>query len=161
MASALAAKASARVASPDQWRPSPESAERPNLTPEAATNWSSGFGPRIDPINGKYEFHPGVDFNGPVGSDVLAVAGGVVSYNGWRDGYGNVVEIDHGNGYMTRYAHNQKNLVAVGQRVHAGQSIARVGSTGRATGPHCHFEVWLHGRAVNPLTYVNGSIKRT
>jgi predicted phage tail protein len=91
----------------------------------------------------------------------MAVADGVVSWNGERSGYGNVIEIDHGNGYMTRYAHNQKNLVAVGQRVHAGQVVARVGETGRATGPHCHFEVWLHGRAVNPLTYVNGTIKKT
>ncbi len=121
----------------------------------------SGYGARTDPINGEAEHHLGLDFDAPQGTEIKAVADGVVSWNGERSGYGNVVEIDHGNGYMTRYAHNQKNLVAVGQRVHAGQVIARVGETGRATGPHCHFEVWLNGRAVNPLTYVNGTIKKT
>lgn len=120
----------------------------------------SGFGERSDPINGEAAHHLGLDFDAPLGTDIRAVADGVVTWNGERSGYGNVVEVDHGNGYMTRYAHNQKNLVNVGQRVHAGQTIARVGSTGRATGPHCHFEVWVHGRAVNPLTYVNGPIKR-
>jgi len=84
----------------------------------------------------------------------------LVTFNGERPGYGNVVEIDHGNGYMTRYAHNSKNVAHVGERVHAGDVVARVGSTGRATGPHCHFEVWLHGRVVNPLTYVNGAHKK-
>jgi len=121
----------------------------------------SGYGARTDPINGEAEHHLGLDFDAPSGTEIRAVADGVVSWNGERSGYGNVVEIDHGNGYMTRYAHNQKNLVAIGQRVHAGQVIARVGETGRATGPHCHFEVWLHGRAVNPLTYVNSGIKKT
>ena len=133
----------------------------PSGYPVATGYIGSGFGARTDPINGEAEHHLGLDFDAPAGTDIKAVADGVVSWNGERAGYGNVIEIDHGNGYMTRYAHNQKNLVAVGQRVHAGQAIARVGSTGRATGPHCHFEVWLHGRAVNPLTYVNGSIKRT
>jgi len=120
----------------------------------------SGYGERSDPINGESEHHLGLDFDAPLGTDIRAVADGVVTWNGERSGYGNVVEVDHGNGYMTRYAHNQKNLVNVGQRVHAGQTIAKVGSTGRATGPHCHFEVWVRGRAVNPLTYVNGPIKR-
>ena len=115
---------------------------------------SSGYGPRIDPINGKHEFHPGVDFNGPIGSDVLSVAGGVVSFVGQRDGYGNVVEIDHGNGYVTRYAHNSKNLVEVGQAVRAGDLIAKMGATGRATGSHVHLEVFLNDRLVNPTEYV-------
>ncbi|HZP65300.1 MAG TPA: M23 family metallopeptidase [Rudaea sp.] len=133
----------------------------PSGYPVATGYIGSGFGERTDPINGESEHHLGIDFDAAPGTEIKAVAEGVVTWNGERPGYGNVVEIDHGNGYMTRYAHNQKNLVGVGERVHAGQVIARVGSTGRATGPHCHFEVWLNGRAVNPLTYVNGTVKRT
>ena len=123
----------------------------------------SGYGTRTDPINGSVEHHLGLDFDAPAGSAIRAVADGVVSYCGERSGYGNVVEVDHGNGYMTRYAHNRRNLVRVGQRVHAGEEIASVGETGRATGPHCHFEVWLHGKAVNPLSYVNNPnvVKKT
>jgi murein DD-endopeptidase MepM/ murein hydrolase activator NlpD len=120
----------------------------------------SGYGARTDPINGSVEHHMGLDFDAPVGSAIRAVADGVVSWSGERTGYGNVVEVDHGNGYMTRYAHNRKNLVRVGQRVHAGEEIAYVGETGRATGPHCHFEVWLHGKPVNPLSYVNSVVKK-
>jgi murein DD-endopeptidase MepM/ murein hydrolase activator NlpD len=120
----------------------------------------SGFGTRTDPINGSVEHHMGLDFDAPAGTAIHAVADGVVTFVGERSGYGNVVEIDHGNGYMTRYAHNRKNIVSVGQRVHARQTIATVGTTGRSTGPHCHFEVWLRGRAVNPLTYVNRTIKK-
>ncbi len=115
---------------------------------------SSGYGYRADPITGRPDFHPGVDFNGPRGSDVLAVAAGAVSFSGRKPGYGNVVEIDHGNGYMTRYAHNDENLVQVGDPVRAGDVIAKMGSTGRATGVHVHFEVWLNGRVVNPSDYI-------
>jgi murein DD-endopeptidase MepM/ murein hydrolase activator NlpD len=115
---------------------------------------SSGFGYRADPFTGRPEFHGGVDFNGPRGSEVISVAGGVVSYAGKKPGYGNVVEIDHGNGYMTRYAHNDRNVVDVGQPVRAGDLIAKMGSTGRATGVHVHFEVWLNGRLVNPAEYI-------
>jgi murein DD-endopeptidase MepM/ murein hydrolase activator NlpD len=115
---------------------------------------SSGFGYRADPFTGRPEFHGGVDFNGPRGSDVVSVAGGVVSYAGKKPGYGNVVEIDHGNGYMTRYAHNDRNVVDVGTPVRAGELIAKMGSTGRATGVHVHFEVWLNGRLVNPAEYI-------
>jgi murein DD-endopeptidase MepM/ murein hydrolase activator NlpD len=115
---------------------------------------SSGFGTRTDPFTGKSEFHTGVDFNGPAGSDVLSVGGGVVSFVGVKEGYGNVVEIDHGNGYVTRYAHNQRNLVEVGQTVRGGALIAKMGSTGRATGTHVHLEVWLNDKLVNPTEYV-------
>jgi murein DD-endopeptidase MepM/ murein hydrolase activator NlpD len=115
---------------------------------------SSGFGYRADPFTGRPEFHGGVDFNGPRGTDVVSVAGGVVSYAGKKPGYGNVVEIDHGNGYMTRYAHNDRNVVDVGTPVRAGELIAKMGSTGRATGVHVHFEVWLNGRLVNPAEYI-------
>jgi murein DD-endopeptidase MepM/ murein hydrolase activator NlpD len=120
---------------------------------------ASGYGARSDPLDGHAGIHMGIDFDAPMGSPVLAVADGVVTYAGVRSGYGNVVEIDHGNGYMTRYAHNSEFATQVGVRVHAGDTIAKVGSTGRSTGPHCHFEVWLNGRAVNPMAYVKS--KRT
>ncbi len=117
----------------------------------------SGYGTRSDPITGRQAVHLGVDFDVPLGSDVLAVAEGVVSYSGMRAGYGYTVEIDHGNGYMTRYAHNSRNVVEAGSRVHVGDVVAKVGSTGRSTGPHCHFEVWLNGRPVNPMAYVRST----
>ncbi len=132
----------------------------PSGYPVAEGYIGSGFGTRTDPINGSVEHHLGLDFDAPLGSAIHAVADGVVTFVGERSGYGNVVEIDHGNGYMTRYAHNRENVASVGERVHAGQIIARVGMTGRSTGPHCHFEVWLRGRAVNPLTYVNRTVKK-
>jgi len=115
---------------------------------------SSYFGKRTDPFNGKTASHRGIDFAGKRGSDVVAVAGGVVTYSGLRSGYGNMVEINHGNGYVTRYAHNDQNLVAPGDRIQPGQKIALMGSTGRATGPNLHFEVWHRGRPVNPVKYV-------
>jgi murein DD-endopeptidase MepM/ murein hydrolase activator NlpD len=118
---------------------------------------ASGFGDRSDPFDGHQAIHMGVDFAAPEGTPVHAVADGVVTYAGERSGYGNVVEIDHGNGYVTRYAHNSAFVAQVGMRVHAGQTIAKVGSTGRSTGPHCHFEVWLNGRAVNPMAYVKST----
>jgi murein DD-endopeptidase MepM/ murein hydrolase activator NlpD len=118
---------------------------------------SSNYGKRTDPISGRNAVHLGVDFDVPYGSDILAVAEGVVTYSDTRSGYGKVVEIDHGNGYMTRYAHNSSNEVEVGTRVNVGQLIAKVGSSGRSTGPHCHFEVWLNGRPVNPMAYVRST----
>jgi murein DD-endopeptidase MepM/ murein hydrolase activator NlpD len=123
----------------------------PSGMPVAQGYIASGFGARTDPLDGHAGMHLGIDFDAPPGSPVLAVADGVVTYAGVRSGYGNVVEIDHGNGYMTRYAHNSEFVAQVGARVHAGDTIAKVGSTGRSTGPHCHFEVWLNGRPVNPL----------
>jgi murein DD-endopeptidase MepM/ murein hydrolase activator NlpD len=118
---------------------------------------ASYFGFRADPFNGHRDFHPGLDIDVPLGSPVHAVADGVVTYAGVRPGYGKVVEIDHGNGYMTRYAHNSKLMAHVGERVHAGDIISDAGSTGRSTGPHVHFEVWYHGRVVNPLAFVRGT----
>jgi murein DD-endopeptidase MepM/ murein hydrolase activator NlpD len=126
----------------------------PSGMPVAQGYMASGFGERSDPINGHEAIHLGLDFDAPAGTPVLAVAEGVVSFVGVKPGYGNVVEIDHGNGYMTRYAHNSAFVTEAGARVHAGDTIAKVGSTGRATGPHCHFEVWLNGRPVNPMAYV-------
>jgi murein DD-endopeptidase MepM/ murein hydrolase activator NlpD len=115
---------------------------------------SSYFGERNDPITGHEEFHKGVDFAGNEGDTVVAVAAGVVTWSGARSGYGNLVEIDHGKGYMTRYAHNERTLVSVGQTVTRGQPIALMGSTGHSTGPHVHFEVLRNGRQVNPLAFI-------
>ena len=115
---------------------------------------SSYYGKRTDPISGKKAFHDGIDFAGKRGSEVVAVASGVVTWSGKRYGYGKMVEINHGNGLVTRYAHNQDNLVKVGEKVRKGQTIARMGSSGRSTGPHVHFEVLRNGRTVNPIKYV-------
>ena len=115
---------------------------------------SSGYGFRVDPFTGSRHFHAGVDFNGPRGSDILAVAGGVASFVGWKPQYGNVVEIDHGNGYMTRYGHNDRIVIEEGMPVKAGQVISKMGSTGRSTGNHVHFEVWQNGRLANPSQYI-------
>ena len=131
----------------------------PNGYPVANSYIGSPFGSRVDPITGQIEMHLGLDFDAEMGSDIKAVAAGVVVFVGDRPGYGHVVEVDHGNGYMTRYAHNSANLVQAGERVKFGQVIAKVGSTGRSTGPHCHFEVWLNGKVVNPYAYVKGKIK--
>ena len=115
---------------------------------------SSYYGKRTDPFSGKKEFHHGVDFAGKEGSDVIAVAGGVITWSGRRYGYGNLVEIDHGNRLVTRYGHNKETLVSVGDIVKKGQVIAKMGSTGRSTGPHVHFEVMKNGKHVNPTRYV-------
>lgn len=115
---------------------------------------SSPFGMRTDPFTGRPEMHEGIDFAGRLGSDVMAVAAGVVTWAGPRGGYGNMVEINHGNGYVTRYGHNEKVLVRVGQLVKKGQIIAHMGSTGRSTGPHVHFEVLKNGHPVNPAKFV-------
>jgi len=115
---------------------------------------SSYFGEREDPFSGEEAYHKGVDFAGTAGANVVAVAAGVVTWAGNRTGYGNLVEINHGDGYVTRYAHNQRTLVTVGQTVKRGDAIALMGSTGRSTGPHVHFEVIRNGRQVNPLTFV-------
>lgn len=115
---------------------------------------SSYFGERADPFDGLEKFHKGVDFAGNLGSDVVAVAAGVVTWAGERSGYGKLIEINHGDGYSTRYAHNQRTLVAVGQTVKRGESIALMGSTGHSTGPHVHFEVLHNGRPVDPLSFI-------
>ncbi|MEM9533855.1 MAG: M23 family metallopeptidase [Pseudomonadota bacterium] len=117
---------------------------------------SSNFGKRVDPFTGEIAFHPGVDFAGPLDAEILAVADGVVTWSGERYQYGNTVELDHGNGYVTRYAHNKENRVTVGQRVAAGDVPGIMGSTGRATGSHVHFEVFLDGRRINPADVIYG-----
>jgi len=115
---------------------------------------SSYYGTRTDPFTGKLQFHKGMDFASKMGTDILAVAGGVVTWSSKRYGYGNLVEINHGNGYVTRYGHNSKLLVRVGDTVKKGQVIAKMGSTGRSTGPHVHFEVLQNGRQINPQRFV-------
>lgn len=126
----------------------------PNGRPVSQGWISSYYGQRTDPFNGRKAFHRGVDFAGPAGAQVVSVASGVVTYTKDRFGYGKTVEINHGNGFVTRYAHNQKVLVAVGDTVQKGQPIALIGSTGRSTGPHLHFEVLKQGRAVDPMTFI-------
>ena len=115
---------------------------------------SSYFGKRTDPFTGKPANHTGIDFAGKMGAEIVAVADGVVTWSGDRYGYGIMVEINHGNGYSTRYAHNSENLVAVGDEVKKGQVVARMGETGRATGPNLHFEVLQNGRRVNPVKFI-------
>lgn len=115
---------------------------------------SSYYGTRTNPFTGKLQFHKGMDFAAKSGSDVLAVAGGVITWSGKRYGYGNLVEINHGNGYVTRYGHNSKNLVEVGDTVKKGEVVSLMGSTGRSTGPHVHFEVLKNGRQINPQKFV-------
>lgn len=115
---------------------------------------SSHFGTRTDPFTGKRALHFGVDFAGKEGSKIVAVASGVVTWSGERFGYGRMVEVDHGNGYVTRYAHNSMNLVKVGDVIQKGEHLALMGSSGRSTGPHVHFEVLRDGTAVDPIAYV-------
>ena len=127
---------------------------RPAGRPVKSGWMSSGFGKRTDPFSGRPAWHEGVDFAGKLGSDVVAVASGVVTWAGKRYGYGNLIEINHGNGYITRYGHNREVLVEVGDRVKQGEVIARMGSSGRSTGPHVHFEVLKNGKPVNPKRFV-------
>ena len=115
---------------------------------------SSRYGSRTDPFTGRAAFHKGIDFAGREGNDIVAVASGVVVWSGSRYGYGEMIEVNHGNGYATRYAHNSNNLVAVGDTVKRGQRIAHMGDTGRATGANLHFEVLKDGRSVDPLTFI-------
>lgn len=115
---------------------------------------SSYFGMRTDPFTGRREHHKGVDLAGKAGSEVIAVGAGVVTWAGSRYGYGNLVEVNHGNGYATRYGHNESVLVTVGETVRKGQPLSLMGSTGRSTGPHVHFEVLYKGKAVDPNKYI-------
>lgn len=118
---------------------------------------SSGFGVRSDPFTGRKAYHEGVDIASRLGSRIKAMGGGVVSHAGEKEGYGLMVEINHGNGVSTRYAHSSSLLVKVGDRVQKGQDIALVGSSGRSTGPHLHFEVLRDGHAVDPQSYLRAA----
>lgn len=127
----------------------------PEGRPVSSGYISSRFGWRSDPFTGRRAFHEGIDFAGREGNDVVAVASGVVTWSGDRSGYGRLVEVNHGNGYATRYGHNSELLVNVGDTVKRGDVIAHMGKTGRATGPNLHFEVLHDGRQVDPLTVIN------
>ncbi|MBB1088598.1 peptidoglycan DD-metalloendopeptidase family protein [Lysobacter sp. SG-8] len=127
----------------------------PSRSPVGRSYITSGFGYRADPFRGGRALHKGLDFDANTGDPVYAVADGVISYSGVRSGYGKVVEVDHGNGYVTRYAHNSRLSRRVGELVRAGQEIAKAGSTGRSTGAHVHFEVWEHGKVVNPRNFLS------
>lgn len=122
--------------------------------PVAGGRISSFYGPRLDPFSGLPAHHAGLDFTGLPHSAILAAAAGVVAWSGSRAGYGNFIEIDHGNGWVTRYGHNAMNLVVPGDYVRPGQTIALMGDTGRATGTHLHFEVRYRGRALNPAHWL-------
>jgi murein DD-endopeptidase MepM/ murein hydrolase activator NlpD len=115
---------------------------------------SSYYGIRQDPFNGQPAIHKGIDFAGKENADIIATASGVVSWAGERYGYGNLIEINHGGGIKTRYGHNKEILVQVGDVVTKGQVIAKMGSTGRSTGPHVHYEILKNDRQINPLKFV-------
>ena len=127
----------------------------PSALPVLTGFFSSNFGWRIDPFTGLRAMHEGVDFMAPIGSPILAAAGGIVVYSAYNPSYGNMIEIDHGNGLISRYAHASKRLVKEGDVVLRGQKIGEVGSTGRSTGPHLHFEVLNRGVPQNPTRYLH------
>lgn len=129
----------------------------PSARPVQSISFTSGFGVRSDPFRHSAAMHAGIDLAGPTGTPVYATADGIVSYSGWMHGYGNLVEIAHGKAIETRYGHLSKLLVKPNTRVKRGQLIALMGSTGRSTGSHLHYEVRLDGRAVNPMPYLQAT----
>ncbi len=129
----------------------------PSAMPADITMMSSNYGYRRDPFTGGGAMHNGIDFKGPHGQPILSAARGTISYAGWKSGYGKTVEITHGNGLMTRYAHLSKVHVATGQEVKQGLQVGAMGSTGRSTGTHLHFEVRLNGKAVNPRPFLEAN----
>ena len=126
----------------------------PSMKPVANLEFTSLYGVRSDPFRGTAAMHAGVDIPGPVGTPIYATADGVVGRSGWVGGYGNLVELEHGKGLQTRYGHMSKLMVAPGTRVARGQVIGLMGSTGRSTGSHLHYEVRMDGSAVNPVPYM-------
>ena len=129
----------------------------PSARPVALANFTSGFGVRSDPFRGGAAMHAGIDLAGPSGTPIYATADGVVDRAEWANGYGNLVELDHGKGIQTRYGHLSKILVKPNTRVKRGDLIALMGSTGRSTGSHLHYEVRIDGRAVNPIPFLQSS----
>ena len=129
----------------------------PSLKPVANLQFTSFYGVRSDPFRGTAAMHAGVDIPGPVGTPIYATADGIVGRTGWVGGYGNLVELEHGGNLETRYGHLSKVLVSQGQRVKRGDLIALMGSTGRSTGSHLHYEVRMDGRAVNPIPYLDSA----
>ena len=129
----------------------------PSREPVENISLSSDFGNRSDPFNGHKRMHQGIDIRGPLGTPVYATADGVVTRAQWANGYGNLVEINHGNGLETRYGHLSRLIAQPNERVRRGQLIGLMGSTGRSTGSHLHYEVRIAGNAVNPLPYIQGT----
>jgi murein DD-endopeptidase MepM/ murein hydrolase activator NlpD len=119
-------------------------------------NRTSHFGPRLDPFSGAEEFHFGLDIANNIGTPIHATADGVVRIASWQSGYGNLVLVQHDFGYSTRYGHNSRLAVKPGEKVKRGQVLAYMGQTGRASGPHCHYEIWQYGKRKNPYTYMLG-----
>lgn len=128
----------------------------PTGRPVEKLSLTSNFGVRSDPFNGHARMHKGIDIPGPMGTPVYATADGIVSRAGWASGYGNLVQISHGGGIETRYGHMSKLIVAANSYVHRGQLIGLMGSTGRSTGSHLHYEVRVDGQAINPMPFVVG-----
>lgn len=128
------------------------------VEPIANARITSNFGYRH--LFGKTAYHSGMDFAAPTGTPIYATGDGIVTHAGWGNGYGNYIDIDHGNGYVTRYGHASRLFVSTGDQVKANQHIAAVGSTGRSTGPHLHYEVLRHGQRENPATYLALAPKR-
>jgi murein DD-endopeptidase MepM/ murein hydrolase activator NlpD len=126
----------------------------PSIMPVQGARWTSGFGTRSDPFRGRAAMHAGIDLAGPIGTPIYATADGVVGRSEWSGGYGNLVELQHGSGIATRYGHLSSRVVQAGERVRRGQLIGLMGSTGRSTGSHLHYEVRLDGRAINPLPFL-------
>lgn len=114
---------------------------------------ASGYGWRVDPVYHVRRFHEGMDFSAPIGTDIFATGNGVITFVGWKQGYGNTIEIDHSFGYKTRYAHCSKLIARVGQKVKRGDVIALVGNTGKSMGPHLHYEVHYQGRPIDPRNF--------
>ena len=129
----------------------------PSREPVDSVRLTSSFGTRSDPFNGRARMHQGIDIPGPIGTPVYATADGIVRRAQWAGGYGNLVEINHGNGLETRYGHLSKVIAQPNERVRRGQLIGLMGSTGRSTGSHLHYEVRIAGSAVNPMPYIEGT----
>ncbi len=134
-----------------------QTAAIPSRKPVDDVRFTSDFGVRNDPFNGRHRMHQGVDIPGAIGTPIYATADGIVSRAEWAGGYGNLVEVNHGNGLQTRYGHLSKLIAEPNQRVVRGQLIGLMGSTGRSTGSHLHYEVRISGAAVNPVPYLEGT----
>lgn len=143
--------------SAEQQQPAKSRSAIPSRQPVDAVSLTSSFGVRHDPFNGNRRMHQGIDIPGPLGTPIYATADGVVERSQWVNGYGNLVELNHGNGLQTRYGHLSKLIAQPNERVRRGQLIGLMGSTGRSTGSHLHYEVRIAGAAVNPMPYIEGT----
>jgi murein DD-endopeptidase MepM/ murein hydrolase activator NlpD len=129
----------------------------PSTEPVKGSSFTSGYGVRSDPFRGRAAMHAGIDLAGPVGTPIYATADAIVGRSEWANGYGNLVELDHGRGIQTRYGHLHRSTVNAGQRVKRGDLIGYMGSTGRSTGSHLHYEVRIDGKAVNPVPFMQSN----